>query len=166
MTSNGLKQRLYASLLMFGSSILLFRAQLMLLSGALDVNVLWVSVLLVAEFLVDLSCFISCIIWWIKNDESKASVPLRFGAAAVILHAVRVLIFVLGRTGPWINFDVKPVHRAFHATRWTWAQVYFAAIMSILGVMGVIIIWRLRRRAKKSTFNTQHGTSNIQGKDQ
>ena len=150
MALNVSKQRLYASLLMFGSCILLFRSQLMLYSGALDVLVLWVSVLLVAEFLVDLSCFFSSIHWWIKNDENKASVPLRFGAAAAILHAVRVLIFVLGRTGPWINFDVKPVHRAFHATRWTWGQVYFAAIISILGVMGVITIWRLRRRAKKN----------------
>ncbi|MFC1502444.1 hypothetical protein ACFL6A_03430 [bacterium] len=126
-------------------------------------NVLWVSVLLVAEFLVDLSCFISCINWWIKNDESKASVPLRFGAAAAILHAVRVLIFVLGRTGPWINFDVKPIHRAYYAARWTWAQVYFASIMSILGVIGVIIIWRLRRRAKKSITNNRvwDGQGNI-----
>jgi len=154
MAAKASKQRVYASLLMLGSCILLFRSQFMIYSGALDINVLWVSVLLVAEFFVDLGCFISTIYWWIKNDENKAYIALRFGAAAAILHAFRVLIFVLGRTGPWIDFDVKPVHQAMHPTRWNWDQVYFAAIMSILGIIGVIIIWRIRRRRKKSTFNT------------
>ncbi len=41
-------------------------------------------------------------------------------------------------------------YHAAHAETWTWAGVYFAAIISILGIIGVIIIWILIRRAKKS----------------
>lgn len=143
------KQRLYASLLILGACILLFRTIMMISEGSLDVLVLWVSILLIAEFLIDLGWLLSSIIWWISNDKKKASIPLRLASAAIILHAVRVLIFVLGRVGPWIDFDVRPEHGALHYTRWSWTTVYFAAIMSALGVLGVIIIWRLMRRAKK-----------------
>ncbi len=47
-------------------------------------------------------------------------------------------------------FDVRPEYHAEHSETWTWAGVYFAAIMSVLGVIGVIIIWILIRRAKKN----------------
>ncbi len=144
------RQRLYASLLILGACILLFRSVMMLSDGALDVLVLWVSVLLIAEFLIDLGWLSSSIFWWISNDENKASIPLRLAATAIIVHAMRVLIFVLGRVGPWIDFDVRPEHRALHDTRWSWSGVYFAAILSVLGVIGVLIIWTLRRRAKRN----------------
>ena len=140
------RQRLYASLLIIGSGILLFRTIHMVSTNAYDYLMLWVFILLIAEMLVDLGCLGSSVWWWITNDPDNDSIPLRFGAAAAILHAIRVLIFVLGRTGPWINFDVRPEHQALHHLRWTWFWVYFAAIMSILGVIGVIIIWRLRKR--------------------
>ncbi len=121
----------------------------MLVQGALGVLVAWVSVLLIAELLIDASCLASCIAWYVANDRSKARLPLRFGAAAAILHAIRVLIFVMGRAGPWINFDVRPEQRSLHDARWTWTGVYFAAIMAILGIIGVLIIWGLIRRARK-----------------
>ena len=76
---------------------------------------------------------------------------MRLGAGGVILHAVRVLIFVLGRVGPWIDFDVRLEHRALHHTRWEIGWVYFAAIMSVLGIIGVVVIWRIRRRGQKGT---------------
>ena len=41
-------------------------------------------------------------------------------------------------------------HHEAHADTWTWFGVYFAAIMAVLGVIGVIIIWILIRRAKKN----------------
>ena len=145
----GSKQRFYASLLMLGASILLFRTIMMLLQGNLKILVLWVSVLLIVEMLIDLSCLISSAIWWITNDKNKSLVALRLGAAAAFFHAFRVLIFVMGRFEPWLNFDVRPEQRALHHTRWSWGEVYFAAIMSVLGVIGVIVIWRLRIRAKK-----------------
>lgn len=153
MNSGISKQRLYAFLLALGAGILLFRTIMMLSGGALTVLVLWVSVLLIIELFLDFSCLLSSIRWWIKNDKHTAHIPLQLGAASAILHAVRVLVFVLGRVGPWIDFDVKPEHRNLHFTRWTWAGVYFAAIMSVLGVIGVVIIWLLRRKAKNPERN-------------
>lgn len=35
-------------------------------------------------------------------------------AALVVVHAFRVAVFALGRTGPWIDFDVRPEFRATH----------------------------------------------------
>lgn len=118
----------------------------MILGGAFEILMPWVFILLIVELLLDGVCFISSILWWISNDPNKASLPLRLGAAATLFHAFRVLIFVLGRTGPWINFDVRPEQRILHYMRWTWPEVYFASIMSVLGIIGVIIIWQIRRQ--------------------
>lgn len=144
------RQRIYASLLALGACILLYRTTTMISQGALNILALWVSVLLIIETLIDLSCLLTTIPWWISKDRAKSKIPLRFGAAAAIFHALRVLVFVLGRVGPWVNFDVRPEHHAAHAETWTWTGVYFAAIMAVLGVIGVIIIWLLIRRAKKN----------------
>lgn len=140
------KQRIYATLLILGSGILLSLTIHMLSNDAYDYLVLWVFILLIAELLVDAACLLSSLWWWITNDPENDRIPLRFGAAAAILHAIRILVFVLGRTGPWINFDVRPEHQALHHLRWTWFWVYFAGIMSILGLIGVIVIWRLRKK--------------------
>ena len=101
------RQRVYASLLMLGACILLFRTVIMISEGSLGFLVLWVSILLIVEFGVDLACLWSSAIWWISNDKNRASLPLKIGVSAAILHAVRVLIFVTGRVGPWIDFDVR-----------------------------------------------------------
>ena len=151
MVQEDMKQRLYAGLLFFGACILLYRTITMLVQGNLGILVWWVSLLLVAEFLIDLGCASSSVAWWISNDARMDKIPLRLGAAAALLHAFRVLIFVIGRVGPWINFDVRPEHRALHYTRWEMGQVYSAAIMSILGIIGVVVIWRNRRRARQTT---------------
>lgn len=141
------KQRIYAFLLMLGASILLWRTlQLMFVEQGLEILVLWVISLTIVEFIIDFSCIIGSLRWLISNDALKATLPLQLGAAAAILHAIRVLIYVLGRTGPWLNFDVKPMYHSSYSFGWFW--VWFAAILSVLGVIGVIVIWRLRRRAK------------------
>lgn len=136
-------------LLILGASILLYRTITMLFQDALDILVWWVSILLIAELVIDAACIITSIPWWIKNEKSKDRFPLRFGAAATILHAIRVLIFVIGRAGPYLDFDVRPEQRAMHYTRWTWSEVYFAATLSVLGVIGVLIIWGIRKRRRK-----------------
>ena len=142
------KQRLYASLLSVGAGFLLFRTfYMMFVDHAFELLVPWVSALLVAESILDLACLVGSIRWAITDDERKASPALRLCVAVIILHAIRVLIYVLGRTGPWINFDVKPVHHASYITNWFW--VYFAGILSALSVVAVIVIWRIRMRAKK-----------------
>jgi hypothetical protein len=144
------KQRIYAFLLIIGASILLFRTlRMMFVENAFEILVLWVFMLLVLEFLFDIFCIVSSLRWFISNDSLKATFPLQSGAVATILHAMRVLVYVLGRTGPWLNFDVKPMYRSSYSFEWFW--VWFAAILSVLGVIGVIVIWRLRRRAKRPT---------------
>lgn len=140
------KQRLYASFSILGACILLFRTVSMIAGGSLVFLTLWASVLLILELLIDTGWLASSVLWWIGNDKGRASVPLRLAAAGIILHAVRVLVFVLGRAGPWVNFDVRPEYRAEHYARWSWVGVYFAAIMALMGVLGVIIVWVLRRR--------------------
>lgn len=153
MSFNIPKQRFYASFLILGACILLFRTVMMLSQGALVVLVFWASALLISEMLLDAACLLSSIKWWITNDKKFDSIPLRLGAAAAILHAFRVFIFVFGRIGPWIDFDVRPVHRALHSTRWSSGGLYFAAFMSVLGVISVLIIWTFRRRANRRRKN-------------
>lgn len=145
------KQRLYSSLLFLGACILLFRTTTMIVQGYLGVFVVWVSALLMAEFLFDLGCAAFAVVWWISNDARKDKIPLRLGTAAAILHAIRVLIYVVGRIGPRNNFDIKPEYHSSSYSYWEIGWVYFASIMSILGLIGVVIIWQYRRRAKKST---------------
>jgi hypothetical protein len=118
------RQRLYAGLLFLGACILLYRTVTMIVQGNLGILQPWVSVLLLAEFSVDLGCAVFAVRWWISNDSSRDSIPLRFGTAAALLHAT-------------------------HDTRWNMGEVYFASVMSILGVMGVLIIWHHRRRVRK-----------------
>ena len=142
------KQRIYASLLALGAAILLFRTIMMLAQGNLNILVRWVGGLLILEFLIDLGCFITALKWWLKNDIHYRNWPLRLGAVAAFVHAFRVMIFVLGRIGPWIDFDVQPGQKAMHDARWTWGGLYFAAIMSVLGVIGVLVIWYLIRRSR------------------
>ena len=74
-------------------------------------------------------------------------------AAVIIVHAVRVLIYVMGRVGPWINFDVRPEFRALHHTRWSWESVYFAGFMSALSVVVLLFILLMKRRLKKKVRN-------------
>jgi hypothetical protein len=149
MANKGTRQRIYACLLALGACILLYRTVTMISQGALGILVVWVSILLMAEMLVDLGCLLGAVRWWISRDRAKGTLALRLGAAAAVLHALRVLVFVLGRTGPWIDFDVRPEHRAVHGDTWTWTGVWFAAIMAVMGVAGVIVIWGLIRRARR-----------------
>lgn len=142
------RTRIFAGLLVFGAAILLFRTISMLTQDALRFLVWWVGGLLILEMLLDGASMAFSIRWIIR--PTKKGPVLRFAAAATLLHAFRVLIFVLGRTGPWYDFDVVPAERAFHQERWTWGQVWFASVLSILGVMAVIWIWRRLARLRKA----------------
>lgn len=145
------KQRIYASLIILGAGILLFRTLTMLFQGAFNILVLWVFILLIVEMILDAACIITAIPWLIENNKKKDSIPLTLGAAVTFTHALRVLIFVLGRTGPWLDFDVRPEERAVHYTRWTWGEVYFAATLSVLSVIVVLLIWSIRSRKRRRT---------------
>lgn len=144
------KQRLYALLLILGSAFLLYRTLHLVITGNLTLFIWWVSALLLMEMATDLASLAVSVWWYRTNDPGQDRLPLRLATAVVFLHAFRVLIFVLGRTGPWINFDVRPEFHATHGERWSWTWVWFAAIMSILGMATVLLIWLIRRRKRKN----------------
>ena len=151
MKTKDSKQRIYAALMMLGASILLFRTvRMMLIEDAFEILVLWVNVLLIAEFIIDLGCTLWSVRWFITAKKENARLPLQFGAIATMLHAIRVLIYVLGRTGPCLYFDVKPEYRSSYTFEWFW--VYFAGVLSILGIVGLVVIWQIiRKKEKKHT---------------
>jgi len=148
MNSKSSKQRIYAGIMILLACIVLFRTlRMMLVEGAFEILVLWAIVLLILEFLIDLGCLLWSIKWIITGKRKDATIPLWLAAIAAIVHAVRVLIYVLGRTGPWVNFDVKPEHRDAYTFEWFW--IYFAGILATLGVIGVIVIWQILRNKEK-----------------
>lgn len=132
-----------AVLLAGGAGLLLYRT-VALLRGARSILRPWVVALTYLEMLLDAATVATALRWWRSGSLRDAHLPLRIGAATTLLHAGRVLVFVLGRTGPWVDFDVRPERRAGHDDRWTWNQVVFASGLSVLGVSGVGIIWRRR----------------------
>lgn len=133
------KQKLYSLVLILGASILLFRSiRLLTIENGWNTIADWVIVLTFIEMAIDIFCIIFASHWLFRNSNSSKSIALKLGAYAAIFHAFRVLILVLGRTGPWINFDVKPEFRSTYHLDTFW--IYFAATLSILGILGVIII--------------------------
>lgn len=90
---------------------------------------------------------VSLFFWLAGNAKGAKSLSLRAGAAAAIFHAFRVLIYVLGRTEPLMNFDLKPQFHSSHHVDIFW--VYFAAVLSVLGVLGVIIIRVIIKRNRR-----------------
>lgn len=148
MSIRDYKQRIYASLIFLGAGFLLFRTISLLFQGVLHIYVYWLSILLFAEMVTDAACMFTSIPWWISNDKKKNTVPLTFTAAVILLHAMRVLVFVLGRTGPWFDFDILPEQRAMHAARWTWGGVYMAGTLSFISVILLFVVWFKRRQSK------------------
>ena len=142
------KRRLYASLLILGAGILLFRTiRLLTIEDGWVTLAGWVIALTFIEMAIDILCILFSFHWLWQNSTKSKKNALRTGAAAAIFHAFRVLIYVLGRTGPWVNFDVKPEYRETHQVDLFW--VYFAAILSVMGILGVLIIWAIIRKQRK-----------------
>jgi len=142
------KQRVYAAFFSIGAGILLIRTIIMVMQGALSELVPMAAGLLLIEMMLDVGWIISSIWWFITKKRENKRMTLRLAAIAIVIHALRVLIFVMGRLGPWIDFDYKPAYRPLPYTEWGW--LYFAAIMSVLGVIGVLIVWWLGRRPRRS----------------
>lgn len=140
--------RVGPSLLVVGAGILLYRTIALLLAGARQVLKGWVVGLTVAEMVIDGLTIAKSARWFLTQDPRDARATLRVGAAATVLHAVRVAVFVVGRTGPWKDFDVRPDQRADHDQRWTWAQVVVAGVLSVAGLAGAIATWRARRQPR------------------
>lgn len=136
-----------AVLLFCGAGILFGRTVALLAGGAGRVLRPWVVALTWVEMMIDVVTLAASARWFRSREPAHAGLAMRAGAVATLLHAVRVAVFVLGRTGPWRDFDVRPEQRKGHDDRWTWAQVRFAGVMSVTGVVGVVVVGRRRRRA-------------------
>lgn len=154
LTGSGAGGRSGPSLLIGGASILLYRTVALLSAGATKVLKRWVVGLTIAEMIVDVTTIAQSARAWCTRHPRHLRWALRAGAAATLLHAIRVAIFVLGRTGPWKDFDVRPEQRDDHGERWTWAQVVFAGVLSALGVVGVVLIWLARRSGRRARFSS------------
>lgn len=141
------QDRLWASLLIIGAGILLVRTLAMVAADALEILVAWAAGLLVLEMVIDLVTLSAAVRWWISQRPRHGTVTLRYAAVAVLLHAARVLVFVLGRTPALADFDVRPEYQAAHAQTWSWAGVYLAATLSALAVVGMLVVWSMRRRS-------------------
>lgn len=136
-----ISKKIYPSSMILGAGILLFRTfRLMFFEDGLVTLAVWVNVLTAIEMIIDMACFLFSI-KWLCISETYKSFSLRLGATAAIIHAFRVIIFVIGRVGPWKDFDLKPEYRGFVGIDIFW--VYFAGILSVLGIAGVIIIWKM-----------------------
>jgi len=144
------RHRLYATLLFLGAGLLLYRTIAMIMAGALTHLTPWVVFLLLVEMVIDGIAMLVCLAWGLTGKARHINNVVRVTTAVVVMHAVRVLIFVLGRIGPWTDFDVRPEARALHATRWTWNDVYLAGGLSALSVILLIVFLRSWRRNKSN----------------
>jgi ABC-type Fe3+ transport system permease subunit len=128
---------------------LLYRTLVMLTDGSMVMLVPWVAATVVVEAVMDGAEIIAAARWWRSRSERDERTALRLGAAVALFHALRVLVFVLGRTGPWPDFDVRPGYRATDASRWSWFSVIFAGTLSVAGVLVVIAVAWIRRRRRR-----------------
>jgi hypothetical protein len=140
--------------LFLGAGVLLFRTIALLAGGARRVLQPWVVALTWVEMALDAITMLLAARWWVSGSDRHAAAPSRVGAMATLLHAARVAVFVLGRTGPPFDFDVRPEARADHDQRWNWTQVVVAGVLSGAGVLAVVVIWSTRRRSGRG-----HGRS-------
>ena len=150
MKSGISKHYVYSILLAIGAGFLLIRTIALISQNVLSTATPWVAALLIVEMIIDASCLFYCIVWTFNNTPKNIRIVLRLGTAIVFVHAVRVLVFVMGRLERWYNFDVRPEYHAHHEETWTWGEVYFAATMSILSIIAVIIIWQIRLKQRKN----------------
>ena len=143
------RQRVYAGLLVLGTGFLMIRAFMMVAGDTLDILIPWVGVLLVLELVLDVGAVVAGARWMMSGMRRHSSLALRFGAAAVVVHALRAFLFSLGRMEPWLNFDIRPELRAMYADRWTPEEASVAGIVAALGLLIAAVVWWNRRQSKR-----------------
>ncbi len=141
------RRRLYAAALFLGGGVLLVRAVTLFVQDAPSRWVPWVGASLYVESAAIVIALVTLVQWFITPDDRHTSTVFTATAALVVVHAFRVAVFALGRTGPWVDFDVRPEFRADHADTWTWVEVYFASGAALLSLIITVLVWRQRRRA-------------------
>lgn len=139
------KEKAPPLLIIFGASILLFRTiRLMFFEDGLIILALWTKILTFIEMIIDLLCVLATFKWLKESELRFRSISLWLGSTVTIFHALRVLIYILGRVGPWKDFDKDPVYRLQGTTNTFW--LLLAGSLSVVGVFGVIIIGKLMKQ--------------------
>ena len=132
---------------MGGAAFMLWRTIVLISAGTLGVYVPWVGGLLVVEAAVDSMTLGLAVLWLVTGRSSHQKMTLRATVAVVLVHALRVSIFVLGRTGPWIDFDIRPEERVRYAESWSWTGVVIAGGLAALSICALLAVWyRSRHR--------------------
>lgn len=132
-------EKAFSLWMILGAGILLVRTiRLLVYEEGLIVLALWVKVLTFIEMSIDISCIIFSFKWLLNCTKRNKTISLRLGATVALFHALRVFIYVLGRIGPWKDFDKTSEYRLTGDVNLFW--VYFAGILSVAGVLGVLLI--------------------------
>lgn len=146
MPSASWRTRLPAAGVVAGSGFLLARTIVLMAGGALRLYSGWAAALLAIEFVVDAATVVAGGVWFVTRQAHHRTRALRAVAVMILVHAVRVMVFVLGRTGPWVDFDVRAQRRAEYATTWRWFDVWLAGTGATLSLIVLAVVWRRRRR--------------------
>ncbi|MCX2720397.1 hypothetical protein [Lentiprolixibacter aurantiacus] len=141
------RQRLYASLLITATGILLIRTWHMVMEEQnFEILVGWVYGLLILEFMLSIGCLLAALRWFVLSKWQYASTAMKLGVWAVMLHAIRVIILVSARNDLWKNFDLLPEYRPSYTIDQFW--LYFSIGFAVVALTGVYIVWRLWLRVK------------------
>ena len=149
LTAASGRRRLYAVALFAGGSVLMFRAVTLFSQDAPARWVPWVGFTLYVETGVIVIALVTIVVWFVDPNDRRTTAAFWATAMLVLVHAFRVAIFALGRTGPWFDFDVRPEFRANHSELWTWGEVYFASAAALLSLAITFVVWRRRSRASR-----------------
>ena len=104
--------------------------------------------LLVLELVVNAITLFAALWWTVKQNRGWKRIALGAVAGTVIVHAVRVAVFVLGRTGPRADFDIRSERRAEYAAEVSWFSVWFAAAMAVTSVVVLVSVLRMGRKRR------------------
>ena len=142
------RYRRWAWILAFGAAFMFGRTAQMVWQGSLLVFVPWVGGLLLLELTMNAVTLLATLRWALGPDPRRRRFALRAVAGTVLVHATRVLVFVLGRTGPWVDFDIRPERQSEHAAEVSWVSVWFAAGMAITSLVVLVSVWVIARRRR------------------
>ena len=144
-----MRSRLLAGFLLIGGAFLFYRAAFLIWVGHAARYVFWLRGLTFVELALAAVIVATAAIWLAGGSAAWRRRTLQLTAALIVLHALRVAVFALARTGPWIDFDVRPEHRPVDPATWSWVEVWFASGMAGLSliVLLAVLVWRSRTRA-------------------
>lgn len=144
------RRRVYAVALLLGGAVLLVRAITLFSQGAIARWTPWVGFSLWVETTVIVIALTTLVLWLVDPSDRRTTAALVVTTVLVLVHAFRVAVFALGRTGPWVDFDVRPEFRADHGALWTWGEVWFASGAALVSLVVTMVVWRHRRAGSRA----------------